>query len=184
MPALVRPVPTWVLHSLVSAASMSQPADVPIPTMKMAGAVVKSAVILCPVENTNAQGLATRVSAEPAKSALTLAATVARLKRPYYAPTAVMKSRVTKSMPLRTVRMLSRNGLACSVVLTLVIAPSIVAFITARSLAILKTPTLATALALPMSSHVVHAARPNSQKSHPMLAPLARIPSRIARSHV
>jgi len=127
---------------------MSQPADVPIPTMRMAGAVVKSAVILCLVENTNAQGLATRVSAELVKSVSTLAATAARWKRPCYALTAARKSQVTKSMPLWMVRMLLRNGLACSLVLTLVIAPSIVAFTTARSLAILKMPTLATALAL------------------------------------
>lgn len=116
--------------------------------MKMAGAVVKSAAILCPVESTNVRDLAMRAFVELVKCGSMLAATVVRLKRPYFALTVVTKSQVTKSIPPRTARTLPRNGLVCSLALTLAIAPSIVVSITARSLVTLKTPTLVTVLVL------------------------------------
>jgi hypothetical protein len=148
MPVLVRRVLTWVLHNPVSAASTSRPADVPTPTTRTAGAVVKSAAISCPAESTNARDLVTRVYAELAKYVSMLAATVARSKRLCSALIVAMKSQATKSMPPRMVKMSSKNGLACSLAPTLVIALSIVVFTTARNLVMLKMLNPATALVL------------------------------------
>jgi hypothetical protein len=149
----------------------------------MAGAAEKFVVILCPVENMSVLDLATRVSAELVRCVLMLAATVVRSRRPCYVPTVATKSKAAKSTPPRTVRTLSRNGMACSLAPTLAIVPLTVVFTTARSLVTLKIQTLVTALALLTSSHTVLVARPSSRRFHLMLVLLVKTPSRTVRRH-
>ena len=183
MLALARRVHTWVLPSPVSVASTSRPVVVPIPTTRMAGVVVKSAATSCHVVSTNVPAHVTKAFVGLVKSVSMLAATVARSRRLCYVPIVVTRSQVTRSIAQKMARTLLKSGLACSLAPILAIAPSTAAFITARSLVILRTLTLVTAPVLRMLFLTVPAARPSCQKYHLMLALLVRTPSQTARSH-
>lgn len=151
MLVLVLRVPTWGLHKLVSAASTSRLAAVPIPITRTAGAAVRSVAISCPAENTSVLDLATRVSVELVKYVSMLVATVVRSRKLCYVLTAAMKLQATKSSLLRTVRMSSKSGLACSLVLTSATVPLIVVFTIVKSLATLRKLIPVIVLVPPMS---------------------------------
>lgn len=151
MLVLVLRVPTWGLRKLVSAASTSRLAAVPIPIMRTAGAVVRSVATSCPAENTSVLDLATRVSVELVKYVSMLVATAVRSRKLCYALTAAMKLQATKSTLLRTVRMSSKSGPACSLVLISAIVPLIVVFTIVKSLATLRKLIPVIVLVPPMS---------------------------------
>jgi hypothetical protein len=130
---------------------MSLLAVVPTPIMRMAGVAARFVVTSCLAENTSVLDLAMRVFVELVKCVSMLAAIVARSRKLCYVLTAAMKSQATRSTMLRTVRMLLKSGLACSLALTPATVPSIVVFTIAKSLATLRKPILVIALVLLMS---------------------------------